>query len=318
MAKKKINPPLTTIESAWDEYKSSDSILAIGDLHENENRLKAINEAMDSLFSKIKNRQFTKIVLLGDLFDKKPTTKERFLLAQFLKKLRNYSSQIHFIIGNGKHTFEGEYIYEQDWIELCPDFFQHEELTLGKYVFTHSEFAGLRYTNGKLSDSSRQIDKDKIYISGHIHSPHCSFDNVNYVGSLYKTTFSEIEDKKRVCIIHNEKIEWVDIASRHMYEILLIGKEGKVKASGLKALQDSGHKEIDLKIRVETDSSSLAATHRIINKIKENYSIEYYQQDIKVNEVKVDVPDSLDQTALLRKYCETKNVDYTLVEQELK
>jgi metallophosphoesterase superfamily enzyme len=306
------------IESAWDEYRESDSILAIGDLHENETRLKAIKEGVDSLFLKIKDKTFSKIVLLGDLFDKKPTTKERFLLAQFLKRLRNHSKQIHFIIGNGKHTFEGEYIYEQDWIELCSDFFQHEELNLGKYVFTHSEFSGLRYANGKLSDSSRAIDKNKVYVSGHIHQPHCSFGNVNYVGSLYKTTFSEIDDKKRVCIIKDNKIEWIEIASRHMYEILLIGKESKVKASGLKTLQDSGHKEIDLKIRVETDSSSLASIHRAINKIKQEYSIEYYQQEIKVNEVKVDVPDSLDQTALLKKYCETKKVPYALVELELR
>lgn len=308
----------TITESAWDEYKDTDSILAIGDLHYNENRIESIEEATNSLFNNIKGKTFSKIVLLGDLFDKKPTTKERILLAQFLIKLRHHSNQIHFIIGNGKHTFEDECIYEQDWIELCGDFFQHSELVLGKYVFTHSEFSGLRYINGKESESTRTVETDKIYISGHIHSPSCSFKNVNYVGSLYKTSFDQIEDKKRVCIIKNGNIKWIELMSKPMYQILLIGKEGKVKASGFKSLQESGDKDIDLKIRVETDSSSLASIHRIINKIKQDFKIEYYQQEIRINEIKVDVPDSLNQESLLKKYCNSKNVPYDLVLKELK
>jgi hypothetical protein len=292
--------------------------LVIGDLHYISSRQRAIKTAEESIFGVIKGKKFKNIILLGDLFEKKPTAFERCLLADFLVRLRPFTETgFDYIVGNGRHTFEDGSIHEGDWIKLCQDFRAHEELTIDNFCFVHAEFKGTKYINGMTSQSNRIADKTKVYISGHIHSPICSFKNVNYVGSFYKTAFDQANDKKRIAFIQGNKIEWVEIASRPMYEIQVVGQAGKVKASGLKTLQESGDKEIDLKIKVMTDSSSLAATHRAINKIQEGFAIEYYQQEIKINEVKMDVPEDLDQDALLRDYCKKRNIDYTLVEREL-
>lgn len=157
--------------------------------------------------------------------------------------------------------------------------------------------------------------KGKVLISG--NSPQCSFDNVNYIGSIYKVSFSEINDQKRIAIIDKEKIQWIDIQSRPMYEIVLKGKSGKVKALGLKELQQNPDMEIDLKVKVITDSQTLGSIHRNIYKIKRKYNIEYYREEIKINEIKTDVPEDLDKEALLKKYCKERKVDYSLIEKEL-
>ena len=293
--------------------------LVIGDLQNIASRQKAIKIAEDSILKAIKGKKFKTIIFLGDLFDKKPTAKERCLLADFINKLRKYTKRFDFIIGNGKHTFEGESIHEQDWIKLCSDFYQHEELEIGNFVFTHSEFKGLTYINGHKSDSKRKADPNKIYVSGHIHSgEECSFDNVNYVGSMYKTSFAEIADNKRVGVIEDNKLSWIPIKSFPMYEIKLIGDSGKVKVSGLKQLKDSGDEYIDLKIKVETDSTTLGEIHRTIGKIKNKYKIEYYKDDIKIKEIKTDIPEDLDQEALLKNYCKQKKIPYKLIVKELK
>jgi metallophosphoesterase superfamily enzyme len=308
------------VESAWDEYSPEDSILVIGDIHCISSRVKAMECAQDSIFLNIKDRKFSKIVLLGDLFEDKPTTQERILLAQFLKKLRNYSSQLHFIIGNGKHTFEAGQIYEQDWIELCPDFYQHDELILGNFVFGHYEVKGTKYINGFVSNSEQEIDPSKTYVLGHVHQPACSFKNFNYVGSIYKTDFSEINDEKRICIIEKGNLIWYPIKSRPMYQVKLLGQNGEVKVSNevKEFLQKTPEKtEMDIKVIAETDMQSIGAINRHISRIKEKFSVEYYQQSIEVKDSKVDVPENLDKTSLLKNYCEKKNVPYAQVAKEL-
>jgi len=252
-------------ETGWDDYNpKTDNILVIGDLHYTSTRTSAIHEAEQSILSICKGKTFSKIILLGDLFDKKPTTEERILLATLLKTLRNYSAQLHFILGNGIHTFDtgSGAIYEGDWMLLCSDFFQHTQLELGDFIFAHAEFKGTKYINGFDSKSTLEINPDKTYLSGHIHEPALSFNNINYVGSIYKTDFSEIYDKKRIAIIENGKIIWFPINSRPMHQIKLVGKGGGVKVDKetKEFLQNTPEKsEMDLKIVVDTDSQSLGA-----------------------------------------------------------
>lgn len=308
------------VESAWDEYAPGDMVLVIGDLHQDERRERAIETAIASIFKQIKGRQFSKIILLGDLFDKKPTTKERVLLAQFLKRLRDHSKQIHFIIGNGKHTFEKGFIYEQDWMELCQDFYQHEELKLAQFVFGHYEVKGTKYINGAVSQSEKEVDSKKTYLLGHIHQPGCSFKNVNYVGSIYKTDFSESKDEKRIAIIENDQISWLPIESRPMYELQFKGENGTVQvAKPVKDFlqQTPAQTELDLKVVVETDSATLGNVHRHIARIKEKFNIEYYVQNIQMKDFKVSVPKNLDKDVLLKNYCQEKNVSADLVFKEL-
>jgi len=295
-----------------------DKILTIGDLHYQASRKRAIKLAEESILSGIKKHKFNRIILLGDLFHKKPTAEERCMLAGFLNRLRKHTKNLDFIIGNGKHTFESEAIHEQDWIDLCRDFSQHEELKINNFIFGHYEVKGTRYINGHLSASEKEVEPKLIYLLGHIHSGECSFKNINYVGSLYKVTFSEINDQKRIAIIAKGKIQWINIDSRPMYELELSGKAGKVKARGLKELQATGDTDIDLKIKASSDGESLCAIHRVIFKIKKDYKIEYYQEDIKIKELKTDIPENLDQTVLLKNFCKQKKVPFGLIETELK
>ena len=64
--------------------------LVIGDLHNIASRQKAIKIAEDSILKAIKGKKFKTIIFLGDLFDKKPTAKERCLLADFINPSREY------------------------------------------------------------------------------------------------------------------------------------------------------------------------------------------------------------------------------------
>jgi len=293
----------------------NEKILLIADIHENSKRKKALDVAKNSILKAIKGQKFDRVLSLGDEFNHLPSIEERISLAEFFNQLRKQTKRIDFILGTNRHTFEKENSYNNDWINLCKDFYQHEELEFGNLVFCHTEFKGLRYINGMLSKSERKVDKKKQYYSGHLHSgEQCSFENVTYLGSIYKTSFSEINDKKRIAIITGEEIEFIPIESRGMYEIELTGKNGKIKAKGLKEIKE---KEIDLKIRAVSDSQSLGELHRQINKIKAKFDIEYYIEDIKINQIKNDVPEDLNKDVLLKKFCGERKHNYTLVEKEL-
>lgn len=304
-------------KSTKENNTLKEKILIIGDPHCNQNRKQAWEAATESIFSVIGKTSFDKCVITGDNFDKTPTIEERVMFAKFLKRLAETCHQIILIQGTDSHEFtKGFYNFED--ITLLTNIQACEELTLGSYVFGHYEVKGTRYINGHLSESQREVNPKLIYLLGHIHQPTCSFKNVNYVGSIYKVTFAEIADQKRIAIIDKGKVQWIDIQSRPMYEIELAGTAGKVKASGLKNLRESGNKEIDLKIKADTDSLSLGSIHRAIYKIRKEYNVEYYQEDIRIKEVKTDIPEDLNQEALLKKFCKQKKVEFSLVEKELK
>jgi DNA repair exonuclease SbcCD nuclease subunit len=295
---------------------NKEKILVIGDPHCNQSRKKAWDTAIKSIFKVIGKTIFNKVIITGDLFDKTPTIEERVMMAKFLKRLAKNCKNIILIKGTDTHEFtKGFYNFED--VTLLTNIQAWEELAIGKFMFGHYEVKGTRYVNGHLSESKKEVNPELVYMLGHIHQPTCSFDNVNYVGSIYKVSFAEIADQKRIAIIENGKVQWVDIQSRPMYEIELAGKAGKVKASGLKNLKESGNKEIDLKVKAVTDSLSLGSIHRAINKLKREYKIEYYRDDIRIEELKTDLPEDLNQEVLLKKYCEMRKAPYTLVEKEM-
>jgi len=295
-----------------------EKILIIGDPHCNQGREKAWDYAKRSLFKVIAKESFDKAIITGDLFDKTPTIKERVMMANFLQQLSKHRKckEIILIKGTDSHEMTNGYYNFED-ITVLTNIQAWKELALGKYVFGHYEVKGTRYINGHLSESNRKVDPQLIYVLGHIHQPVCSFKNVNYVGSLYKVSFSEIEDQKRIGIIENNKLKWKQIDSRPMYEINLIGEGGKVKGSGLKKLQSNKETDIDLKIKAITDTVSVGEIHRAINKIRKQYKVEYYKEEIKVKEIKTDIPEDLNQEELLKKYCELKKVSYAIINKEL-
>lgn len=291
--------------------------LVIGDPHCDEKRYKAWDIAIHSICRQIIDEQFDNIIITGDLFNKTPTIKERVMFAKFLNMLQLHTEDITLIKGTDSHEFsKGFYNYED--ILLLTNITAVEELQIDKFIFGHYEVKGTKYVNGYLSQSTKKVNPNLTYILGHIHSSQCSFNNVHYVGSMYKTSFSEINDVKRIAIIDSGNIRWINIHSRPMYEITLTGDSGKVTATGLKNLKEAPTKEIDLKIKVITDSQTLSAIHRAIYKLKRKFNVEYYADDIKITEVKTDVPTDLNQEELLKKFCKLKKIDYSLVEREVK
>jgi hypothetical protein len=104
-----------------------------------------------------------------------------------------------------------------------------------------------------------------------------------------------------------------------MYQVNLIGKDGNVKADKITAeflKNTEAGTDMDLKISVETDSSSLGAVDRQIAKIKDKFVIEYYIQDKNIKEVKVAVPKELDRDVLFETYVKAKNVPVDLAMKE--
>lgn len=299
--------------------KSDKKILVIGDPHCNQNRKKSWVTACESILSITAKQSFDYCVITGDLFDETPTIEERVLLAKFIKQLASFCSKIILIKGTDTHEFTKGYYNFEDII-LLSNIEAFEEFELGKFTFGHYEVKGTHYINGFLSKSEKVADPKRVYILGHIHQPTCSFDNINYVGSMYKTDFSEIQDQKRIAIILGDKIKWHDIESRPMYQVTLVGKDGAVKvcqASKDFLLKTPEKTEMDLKIVVETDSVSLGVIDRQIAKIKEKFNIEYYIQEKNIKDINLDIPKNLDKNELLKDYCDKKQIPFELVLKEL-
>lgn len=288
-------------------------ILVIGDTHWNEKREKAISIALDGINKTLfKYKRFTKIILLGDLYDKDPTTFERASFANFIANLKKYTKELLAIKGTGRHAYTNSVWHCQDLKELSV-IMDYDQLELGKYLFVHDDIIGLRYASGHRCDKGLDLKqfKGKHIIAGHFHSSHDA-KNLTVLGSVYKTNFSEINDQKRILIIEDDKFNFINIDSRPMYQINLVGINGKIKNIKLPK-----EKEIDLKIIVNTDTQTLPEVNRVIAKIKEKYDIENFILETNIESIKVDVPKNLDRKELLYQYCKKKKVDFNLVEKEL-
>lgn len=303
-----------------DKYR----ILVIGDPHYNSKRKGSIKVAelsiLETLESDFKEKEvgFDVCIITGDIYDETPTVEERVMFATFLKTLQKRIGNIILIKGTDTHEFTKGF-YNMEDVVMLSNIQAYEELEIANFVFGHYEVKGTKYVNGFESKSERIVDASKTYMLGHIHSPLCSFGNVNYVGSMYKTDFAERSDDKRIAIIDKGKVNWYPIASRPMYQITLIGKEGGVKAD--KATSEflkntPAGTEMDLKIVVDTDSASLGAVDRQISKIKEKFIIEYYVQEKNIKEIKVDIPKELNKDCLFETYVKAKNVPLELALKE--
>jgi predicted phosphodiesterase len=305
------------------------SILIIPDLHIDITRTKAIKFAFENFYSKIvapakeKTMGYDNTVLLGDIFNSYPNIEERILFAEFIETIRPITGNIILIKGTKSHDFSHGLYNLEDIIKLT-NIRAVEQLEI-KYndkniLFLHEDIQGLKYSNGHETENGMITPTGKTIYAGHYHSP--GYDkkrDIYVVGSIYKTDLSEINDKKRIITVDGKKIKSIEIESRPMYQWILEGKGDKVTFADLEICKSLKEKsEIDLKIIANTDNITLPKIQKLINQIKTKFIIEYYQQDISITEIKVDVPKNLDQVSLLKKYCTDKQVPYELVEKEIK
>jgi predicted phosphodiesterase len=301
--------------------KESYKLLVIGDLHISDKRVKAISTAMSSIYSVVdksyKDTKFTHIVLLGDIFNKYPTITERISFVSSLNSLSRYSNSIVCIKGTESHECSKNKLNYQDILDIAKGSLKitsHKRFIFDNYMFVHESIKGAKFDNGIVEKEGLDLSTIKeTVIAGHYHTP---YDN--FVGSIYKTTFSQKDDTKRIGIISNGKIKYTSIDSRPMYEIDLIGKLGKVVCPQLKELKAiPKDTELDLKIKATTDIKTLPSIHSNIKKIQSKFNVEYFQEDIEINRKKVDVPKNLNDLQLLEVYCKNTKTDFNLVKGEL-
>ncbi len=292
-------------------------ILVLPDLHYTQTRKMAISVAEESLFAKIKGKKFEYVIALGDIFNKFPSMEERVMFAEFIQKIKKHTKKIILIKGTNTHAFSNGIYHLEDIIKLT-NIKAHDIFEINEYVFGHFEVKGAVYSNGYKSESQRQVDKTKKYMLGHIHLPQ-DVDSVTYLGSFYKTSFAERAEQKRFAIIEITDKHAVtlfeELKSRPMYQLEITGKEGKVTIKNLKQIKE---KEIDLKLVGKTDSRTKLEVDRAINLLKTKLNIEYYQEDIDIEEVEVNMPKNLNHEELLKEYCKEKKINYALVEKEIK
>lgn len=294
--------------------------LVIGDLHINSKRGKAIALAFDGIRTALKDGDtFDTIVITGDVWDKYPNMDERLTFAKFLTFLCKHTDKVVIIKGTDTHDYSQGIYNLDDLITILPERVSaEEELKLGKYLFVHAPIIGAKYDNG--IEEKEGLDLSTIpgkVIAGHYHTP-SQDKQLICVGSIYKTNFSQKDNQKRIVILKGNKIDYLPIQSRPMYEITIIGSCGKMECKELAELKKLPYNyELDLKIKVTTDSQTLPSIHLAIAKIKHKFNIEYYQEDIDINRVQVELPKDLNETNLLKTYCGKHSIEYGIIEGEL-
>lgn len=285
---------------------ADERILVIGDLHIADKRAGAFLVAKNSILSKLSGI-YQEIILLGDIFDKTPTTVERIAFAIFLKELKQFSQNIILIKGTKSHDYaQGEYHLE-DLVTLgqIKAYLTH---THRNFIFGHFEVAGAEYSNGFKAQEDNEIDPEKTYILGHIHKPQ-DYKNIHFVGSVYRTDFSEEKENKRILEIINGELNFIPIASQDMqtYDIKSIAG-GRIGVHSI---------PMDVRLVDTVSSAALPEINAAINSLKNSTEIEYYQEDIRIIEAEVELPKNLNEAELLKGYCESKGIDYVLIKEEL-
>ena len=293
--------------------------LVIGDLHIKESRLEDIKVGIECIKAHVlKGKHYNQIILLGDLTDKTPTIKERVYVTQFLSFLKENTDELVVIQGTAGHDYDKSGMYNLEDIRMLMGFKATPEYKVGKLVFLHEELKGAVYANGMRVKSDREVDNSLIYVAGHIHKPQ-DFDNIHYVGSIFKVSFAEADDTKRILEIDDDNnFDYIDIDSVPMHQIDLVGKAGVVKASN--TIKDiPTDTAINLKIVVSSDSTSLLQLDSYIRKIRNKFNITHYQQTKCVTDVSVKDSDvDIDINKAIKDFCKLRKFNYKLVTEELK
>lgn len=290
-------------------------ILVIGDLHIQLKRIKAINTALNSIFNIIKNQKYDNCIFLGDITHKSPSIEERLVFCQLINSIKKYVKQFIIIKGTESHDFtKGIYNFED--LPLISNIKIKQKFKLNNYYFLHENIKGLKYSNGFTCEEglNLKINSKERAVCGHFHSFQ-QIKNIITLGSIYKVSFSEIKDNKKIAIINNNNIEFINLDNRPMYMLYFNGEGNKLTIKGLDKIK---HKEIDLKVTGITDIITLPKINKLIAKLQSKLNIEYYQEEIEIKESKIKIPKELNQLQLLEKYCKERKVDFEIVKKEIK
>ena len=194
--------------------------LIIGDSHIEEGNIPELEDIFQEIFS----ISATKLIHLGDFYDKaSPTPKEISFGTRIAKKMKEIYKDVTILAGNGGH----EYYHEGNitdyltvlGINVAKGNYEYDNMLFGHWMVNESK---LEYGTGRCSMES--LKQYKIVFLGHQHLYQKLSKRIYHLGSIFYKTFGEIDDEyKRVVVIENNKLTFIPlihpIPMRDIYSI---------------------------------------------------------------------------------------------------
>lgn len=215
--------------------QGKESVLLVGDPHLKVSRIEDAKEFLDKLLSVVSTGKYTKVVILGDLFDTFAVIRSEILSLwySFLTSASSVVGKENLVLIVGNHDYAGakggthalepfkniaKVIDEVDVIEIgglkcyfLP--FRREntdfeglaaEMEPGKVLFCHQSFNGAKFENGFYDPHG--ADPDSVghlakVISGHIHSRQSVGSNIYYPGTPFQQSFGEAGQEKGLVVM---------------------------------------------------------------------------------------------------------------------
>jgi len=184
--------------------------LIIGDSHISEENI----PELENIFKEIFSIPATKLIHLGDFYDKSmPTPKEISFGTRIAKEMKKKYKDVTILAGNGGH----EYYHEGNitdyltvlGINIEKGNYEFDNILMGHWMLNESK---LEYGSGRCSMES--LKQYKWVFLGHQHLFQKFSETIYHPGSIFFKTFGEIEDEyKRVIIIEDGKLTFVPLKS---------------------------------------------------------------------------------------------------------
>jgi DNA repair exonuclease SbcCD nuclease subunit len=209
-----------------------ESVLAVGDPHLKVGRIDDGREFLQKLVTEVNEGGYTKVIILGDLFDTFAIIRSE-ILALWLEALTMISAAVGreglvLLVGNhdyaglrgGSHSLEvfkhlAQVVDAQCWlpvggaqVQFLPfmrDTAEFEaacrSMPAGSVLFCHQSFNGARFENGFYDPHGANPDcvahLAKV-VSGHIHTCQAVGENIWYPGTPFQQGFGEAGQRKAV------------------------------------------------------------------------------------------------------------------------
>ena len=178
-------------------------ILIVGDLHINERSIQEIEEIFDKDILPIEADKFIQV---GDWFDKNlPSPAELKFSSELVLKIKQHYKEITILSGTGEHdilrnTSAIEHLASLGVNTIKGDLI-YNNLLFGHWMLNESKLA---FGTGKCG--KKDVAQYKYVFLGHQHSPEYIPENIFHVGSIRYVSFNEVNDKKRVILLEDDKI----------------------------------------------------------------------------------------------------------------
>ena len=182
-----------------------DNVLFFGDLHISKDSLKECNLILKEILFLCDKYNITKVINLGDTFDRiNPSSEELDLFASFIKKLNR--EIIILAAKSHESTAPEESILNHfgilfEKIQIVKEYIDENYLYCGHFTLNES----MKYYGSKRSKN--EFKNYKYVLLGHQHQPQVIKPNICHLGSTRYVNFDEINDKKQVLLIENYRLE---------------------------------------------------------------------------------------------------------------